>query len=342
MRRDRAEIGDAIRRIIPVSQSLAEAVRVTWPESGHDAPLIVEASERLTLRDWAYENRDRILGWLRLYGAALFRGFQMDSTKLFGETVDAMMGGRISYLNRSSPRTTVDDRIYTSTDYPNHLPIFPHNEHGYSPVFPLYIFFCCFQPAETGGATPVGSTRLVGAGVPSRIRDRFREKGIMYLRNYHEGFGLPWQKAFQTTDRSQVERFCREHGVMCEWRDGDALRTRRIGPAEITHPYTGELIWFNHGTFYHVTTLPAAICDELSSGFDEDDLPNHTYYGDGSPIEADVLDELRSAYLNSVRRFEWRKGDMLALDNVLAVHARDPFTGPRRVLVSMAEEIRLT
>lgn len=340
-RSNRVGIASAIQNAKPLPQSLDMAVRVQEPQSDRDVPLVIETSKNLVLHDWAQENQNRIQTWLRTYGGVLFRGFEVASNESFGEAADAMVGSRIAYMNRSSPRTTVGDRIYTSTDYPHHLPIFPHNEHGYSPVFPLYVFFCCFQPAETGGGTPIGATRHIGASVPALIRARFREKKILYLRNYHEGFGVPWQKAFQTTDKAEVERYCKGRGVECEWRDNGVLRTRRIGPAEITHPHTGEEIWFNHATFYHVSTLPEAIREEMLADFDEDELPNNTYYGDGSEIEPEVLEVLRAAYLSHMNRFEWRKGDMLALDNILNVHGREPFTGTRRVLVSMAEEIRV-
>jgi len=32
----------------------------------------------------------------------------------------------------------------------------------------------------------------------------------------------------------------------------------------------------------------------------------------------------------------WETGDLLLLDNMLMAHAREPFTGPRSVLVSLA------
>jgi alpha-ketoglutarate-dependent taurine dioxygenase len=34
--------------------------------------------------------------------------------------------------------------------------------------------------------------------------------------------------------------------------------------------------------------------------------------------------------------FPWRAGDVLAIDNVLVMHGRKPFTGHRRVIVAMA------
>ena len=71
-----------------------------------------------------------------------------------------------------------------------------------------------------------------------------------------------------------------------------------------------------------------------------EDLPNNTYDGDGSPMEPEVLDALRAAYCAETVAFPWQEGDILMLDNMLAAHGRAPFTGPRRILVAMAEPSR--
>ena len=71
----------------------------------------------------------------------------------------------------------------------------------------------------------------------------------------------------------------------------------------------------------------------------EEDLPNNTYYGDGSAIEPWVLDHLREAYMNETVSFTWHKGDVIILDNMLTAHSRLSFVGPRKVLFAMAEPI---
>jgi hypothetical protein len=52
-----------------------------------------------------------------------------------------------------------------------------------------------------------------------------------------------------------------------------------------------------------------------------------------------VLDELREAYHRETVTFPWHKGDVLLLDNMLAAHGRSPYTGPRNILVGMAEPV---
>lgn len=69
----------------------------------------------------------------------------------------------------------------------------------------------------------------------------------------------------------------------------------------------------------------------------EEDFPNNTYYGTGEKIENEVLEEIRNAYAAETVTFKWKKGDVLLLDNMLTAHARSPFKGERRILVSMAE-----
>jgi hypothetical protein len=73
------------------------------------------------------------------------------------------------------------------------------------------------------------------------------------------------------------------------------------------------------------------------SEFQDDELPRNAFFGDGSPISDETLEEIRRTYSNASVRFPWRNGDVLLVDNILASHGRDPFTGERRTLVAMAE-----
>jgi alpha-ketoglutarate-dependent taurine dioxygenase len=71
-------------------------------------------------------------------------------------------------------------------------------------------------------------------------------------------------------------------------------------------------------------------------------LPNNSYYGDGSPIEPEVLEHLRRAYAEESISFPWQQGDILLIDNMLTSHARAPYAGERRILVTMADPFTRT
>jgi alpha-ketoglutarate-dependent taurine dioxygenase len=159
----------------------------------------------------------------------------------------------------------------------------------------------------------------------------------MYVRNFSNKLGLPWQKAFQTTNTREVEIYCRNNGINIEWQPDGRLKTYQIRPAIINHPQTGETVWFNHAAFFHVSTLEAQIRQTLLAEFSESQLPYNTYYGDGSAIKPEVLEEIRSAYYQETVAFYWQSGDILMLDNMLTAHGRKPFIGSRQVVVGMAE-----
>ncbi len=315
-----------------------QMVSTGFLQPGAELPLVLSPIVAdVNLPAWADLNRSFIEQQLLRYGALLFRGFDVGTASEFAEVCRAISGSLLEYKERSSPRSAVAENIYTSTDYPADQSIFPHNEHSYSLTFPLRLYFFCETPALTGGETPIVSTRKVFQRLDEPLKQRFREKKWMYVRNYGDGFGLTWETAFQTTDKQAVEMYCRAAGIEVEWKEGNRLRTRQVREAIIKHPCTGESIWFNHITFFNFTTLPSSIRETLLTGIAMEDLPSNSYYGDGSPIEADVMAQLREAYLEEMISFPWQRGDLLLLDNILTAHARSPYAGPRKILVAMAE-----
>jgi alpha-ketoglutarate-dependent taurine dioxygenase len=301
-------------------------------------PLIISpVIENLSLADWSAQNKDLLKQKLPHHGAILFRGFADADLRGFETLTEIVSDEVMDYRERSSPRHTIKNNIYTSTDYPPSQKIFPHNEHSYSKTFPQKLFFYCSVPPDSGGETPIANCRKVFERLSAATVEKFRTKKWMYVRNFGEGFGLPWETVFQTEDKSRVESYCRNNFIEFEWKSGNQLRTRQVRPAIIRHPLTNEEIWFNHLTFFNVSTLNKNIREILLESFDETDLPNNTYYGDGTRIEDNVLDELRNAYLNELVTFSWQQNDIIVLDNILTAHARNEFTKPREILFSMAD-----
>jgi hypothetical protein len=71
-----------------------------------------------------------------------------------------------------------------------------------------------------------------------------------------------------------------------------------------------------------------------------EDLPRHVYYGDGSEIEDSVMDHIGESYEKNAVRFKWREGDLVTLDNMITAHARDPFVGPRKIVVALGDLVQ--
>jgi alpha-ketoglutarate-dependent taurine dioxygenase len=315
-----------------------EMVKTSYLEAGSDFPLVMEAGIKgVNLSQWAAGNRERVERELLRHGAILFRGFNVGSVEQFEEFAKAISHELLDYKERSSPRSLITKGIYTSTDYPADQAIHFHNEQSYTQSWPMKLWFYCVNPADEGGATPIADARKVARLLSTETVNKFAEKKVMYVRNYSDGLGLPWQDAFQTTDRREVERHCRQNFIEFEWKDGNRLRTRQIFETLVIHPKTDELLWFEHAAFFHISSLAPAMRDSLLAEYETDELPFNTYYGDGSPIEDSVLEEIRAAFRKTAVLFSWQRLDILLIDNMLTSHSREPFVGPRKILVAMTE-----
>jgi alpha-ketoglutarate-dependent taurine dioxygenase len=327
----------AVRRK-EISVSAQDLVRAGDLRPGELLPLLVEPEiEGLELAAWAEKNRATLEEHLARRGGVLFRGFSVRGEEDLQAVVQAVSGDLMEYTYRSTPRTRLSGRIYTSTEYPADQSIPLHNEMSYSAHWPMKVFFLCVLPAESQGETPIADSRRVFQRLDPALRERFAEKQVMYIRNYGEGVDLPWQDVFQTADRAEVEAFCRAGGIGCEWRGGDRLTTRQVCQAVARHPRTGEWVWFNQAHLFHVSSLPPGVREMLLETFGEQGVPRHACYGDGSPIEESAIAAVRGIYAEESVVFPWLEGDLLLLDNMLVAHGRRPYTGRRRVVVGMSE-----
>lgn len=322
------------------SISASNLSKTSYLRSGQTLPCVVEPQvEGVVLWAWAERNRGFIEESLLKHGGLLFRGFSVKTPGEFEKCVRAICDELLHYAERTTPRQQVSDWIYTSTEYPAHQSIAMHNELSYALRWPGKLWFYCAQPAEQGGETPIVDVRKVFQRLSTTTRRRFMDKGWMLARNFGDGLGLQWQDSFNTTEREEVESYCRRSDIAFEWRDGNRLRTSQVRQAIIKHPATNELSWFNHVAFYHISSLSPELRESLLSQFAESELPFNTYYGDGSPIEAAVVEEIREAYRQETVVFAWQEGDVLLLENMSVGHGRKPFSGTRKVLVAMGDPV---
>lgn len=274
-------------------------------------------------------------------GGIVFRDFSLDGPDAFRAFAADFGHPLLTYEFGSTPRSQVTSGVYTSTEYPPHQHIPLHNEQAYTRDWPMKIWFYCMQPALEGGETPIADSRAIYRDMPSAIRERFAEKGVMYVRNYGNGLDVNWQQVFGTDSRSEVEAYCARHDIECEWKEDGELRTRQICQGTAQHPVTGECVWFNQAHLFHVSNLEPEVRESLLDVVDDEaDLPRNVFYGDGSAIDDETLSSVRTVLEKHKISFPWQAGDVVMLDNMLTAHARAPFKGPRKVIVAMAEAHR--
>jgi alpha-ketoglutarate-dependent taurine dioxygenase len=62
---------------------------------------------------------------------------------------------------------------------------------------------------------------------------------------------------------------------------------------------------------------------------------HEVFFADGSTIPLKDLYHILDVLDANTIYFPWKKGDVLVLDNILAMHGRAVFSGKRRILAAM-------
>jgi alpha-ketoglutarate-dependent taurine dioxygenase len=318
---------------------LAELPRVLRAPAGVGTP--EEA------RAWLVEQRDRIDAKLLLTGAILFRGFPLREATDFDAFIRTLHPTLADYAGGISPRAAVEGRIYASTYVPRRFTLPLHHELCYTDRYPSHLAFFCRVASGRGGQTPIADSRAIYQAIDPIVRERFEARGVRYERTLpgragaweRVGSRRTWQTTFETEDRSRVESHCRAQGMAPEWLAGGALRLTKTRPAVTKHPRTGEPVWFNQAHVF--SCLPALqpgllgrVLYRIASA--TGGLGYACSYGDGSPIARADLENVLGVIQGHAVSFDWCRGDVLLLDNLLTAHGRKPYRGPREILVAMA------
>lgn len=110
-----------------------------------------------------------------------------------------------------------------------------------------------------------------------------------------------------------------------EWLPNDSLKT--ISPvlsATRVDPRTGKVSWFN--------SIVAAFTGWKDT---RNDPTKAVVYGDGTPLDPDVLTRCLAIMDELSVAFVWEKGDVLLVDNLVTMHARRSYVGQRKIYASL-------
>eukprot|EP00026_Physarum_polycephalum_P011400 Phypoly_transcript_11625.p1 GENE.Phypoly_transcript_11625~~Phypoly_transcript_11625.p1 ORF type:complete len:330 (+),score=63.91 Phypoly_transcript_11625:172-1161(+) len=289
------------------------------------------------ITSWIKEHKKEVEAKLLKSGVLLFRGFPVTTPSDFLEFINAFEYEHGTYLGGGGPRNVVLGPIHTSTETPPDVAIQFHHELAYLPVNPRALFFFCEIPPAADGETPILASYRVYEKLKEQnpeFIDRLDKKKVRYTRviSTHDKcdrkYQRSWQEMYATEDRVEAEKRAHETGTdTVEWLEDGSMKV-------VTVPL--DAIKFDERTKKHVFFNSIVLLHSASHGIKAagSSLWAPTY-GDFSPIaDEDVLSALNIMKQEKVE-FKWEKGDVVLVDNTLALHARNVFTPPRRILTAI-------
>ena len=232
------------------------------------------------------------------------------------------------------PRSDSAD-VFRTTPYPPEEDLLFHNEASHTPQVPKYLFFYCHQAADTGGSTPISDGVRSLELLDQTIADALRQHGLTYRRRFVEGLDVAWQDYFDTDDPAEVERHCRQNGLVSSWADGGVLQVDYSTMAIGCLP-DGRQSMFHQIALHHPTFLADEIREYFSAYDPQGCTPRNVLLGNGTPLSDEWAREIVDAQNRAGKYFEWKRGDVLALDNRRCAHGRMQFSGLRENYVIMS------
>ena len=305
-----------------------------------DFPLVVESSQKLDSKtdflQWVNDNEADLHKKLIEHGAILFRNFPVKDANDFEEMLNQTRYKNMPYVGGAAPRNQVtESRIITANESPATEKIPFHHEMAQVPNPPGYVFFYCDIASETGGATSILHSAEICRQFEEIDADfyaKVKEQGVRYIRVMPEttdessAIGRSWKETFQVETKEEAEQVMKNQGMSWEWLDNGDVRTETQTLPAIRHDEeTDQSVFFNSMVAVY-------------TGWNDTRNTSETAIvtGDGNYLDKDIMDELVVKMDEACVNFPWQNGDVLWISNYTALHARQPFTGDRRILASIA------
>ena len=320
-------------------------VRTTVPgqrnENDSTFPLVFTSDQGAVTRDefigWVSENPEELLSLATEHGAVAFRGFPTPSVEDFDAFVQGLKIENFPYAKSLSNAVRINrtPRVFSANEAPPDVKIFFHHEMAQTPLYPKYIMFYCEVAPESGGATPLCRSDILYSQLSERCPEfaaKCEQSGLKYTNvmpgndDPNSGMGRSWHSTLGVDTKTAAESRLSSLGYSFEWLPEDCLKATTPQLPAVMEVSPGQKTFFNQ--------LIAAYCGWKDERNDPSDAIRH---GDGTKLDADAVNVAVELAEELAYDHQWQAGDMVLLDNTVAMHARRPFQGTRKVLASLAE-----
>ena len=288
-----------------------------------------------SITDWLKSHKNQLEEDLSAHGAILFRDLEISNDNEFDRFIRAFDWPSFTYEESLSNavRQNRTDLVFTANEAPPSVSIFLHHEMAQTPIYPSKLFFFCEQASESGGATPICRSDILLEHLNREIPEFVESCDSLGLRysqtmpaenDLASGQGRSWRSTLSAETTQEAETKLSRLGYQWEWGEDGALSvTTPVLPA-IRTAKDGRKVFFNQLIAAFRGWQDARNVGEKSICF-----------GDYSTISNDDMAVV--IRLSDLLTFDipWQTGDVVLVDNFLAMHGRRPFEGQRRVLASL-------
>jgi alpha-ketoglutarate-dependent taurine dioxygenase len=280
--------------------------------------------------------------------AVLFRAaedtetFSVDD---FGDLVSSLKLKSYPYIGGAAPRRDISVRagkniVFTANESPADQPIPFHHELAQTADPPSYIFFFCDVSAQKGGETPIIDSTAVYRYASEKHPDfmaKLNDHGVRYTRvltpedDPSSPIGRSFYNTYNVKTIPELEaKLKATKGLDFEWLEGGLLKVT-------SEPIAGiRKITSHHGNaVYQNTFHNSIIAAFLGWQDDRNDRLKAVRFGNDEMIPCDVLESIAIFMEKNRVCHQWKKGEIMALNNRLVMHSRNPFEGARQVYASI-------
>ncbi|MGD1704142.1 TauD/TfdA family dioxygenase [Dapis sp. BLCC M229] len=334
-----------------------------------ELPLIIEPVKEKSftaLAELVRENSDWFNRQQDIYGAILFRGFEVETAVQF-ESILKLLKVKLesNYYFGSAQRERITDKVFTSSEAPANMIIPPHNELNMVPLRPNFLaFFCQIEPALYG-ETPIINTEKIFNELSPKLQYKFAnspQKYVRFVPNHLLGI------VFEKLSREEITKMLQEEEFCFHWKADGSLYFECSYIPLFYHPITGKLCfglttcdcfvtrkWYrNIGQRYpfiqelYYNSLPSKLYKTLEErrGSTATVLENLQQQsstlsmclvneeGNCTKMTEGEATELAKAEWKNAAVFPWRQGDILVIDNLQVAHGRLNTQLPRKILTA--------
>jgi alpha-ketoglutarate-dependent taurine dioxygenase len=301
--------------------------------------LVIESPVRAAIHSLPAEE---VVAHFRRHGALLFRNFAVETedflqfTSAYCRDFSTYKGGGFRWGILDRQKINNDDTLLTVTGATQSFGIPLHGEMYYMSRRPTLIWFYCERPPTAAGETTLCDGVELYRRLSAPAREYFLTHRLKYIRYLIDG---EWQVAFQTSELSELRRWCAENETALSEHGDGSITVEYVSSAICKERGAGNDVFINNLLVIHAAeqAIRSGVAAKVL------DLPRNACplvvrLEDGSEIPAPLVEEIERTANDISSKQAWRKGDVLLVDNTRILHGRKKcLDSGRNIYVRMGE-----